>query len=252
MTTENPKVSGYVSQEISDRLKIFKEERQLKSTSEALGVALAEYFQVDQKVDRQSSLSFDNKFVTLERFEELEQKYSELPSELERMFSSLRNELLNSLPKAIKVETVNIKSELLSELQDEPLSELLSELVDEPLDKTEEDITHLQLDITDADVDEVQTDDRLVSVSLEFVCSLSGILLAKRLGTNAKKLSTNKKEMLEVQFYDWLKNNDPDKILWQPIGGDLKKRISGWIPAEDTPSELLGRLKEWLVANPDK
>ena len=93
MTTENPKVSGYVSQEISDRLKIFKEERQLKSTSEALGVALAEYFQVDQKVDRQSSLSFDNKFVTLERFEELEQKYSELssrlPIELERMFSSL-------------------------------------------------------------------------------------------------------------------------------------------------------------------
>ena len=64
-------------------------------------------------------------------------------------------------------------------------------------------------------------------------------------------LSTKKTQLSEQEFYDWLQAKDADKISWKPIGGDLKKRVSGWIPSQDTPSELLGRLKEWVVANPE-
>lgn len=258
MTTDNPKVSGYVSQEICDRLKAFKEERKLKSISEALGILLAEYFKVDQKEVYQTSLLSGDNFVSVDRFEALEKKFSELssslPSELERMFNDLRSELLNSLPKAIEVETVNVESEPLSELQDMSLSEPLSELVSEP----EEDTNSLQLGIIDIDADQVRIEEsvfdpekQLITALSEALKPLSGKLLAKRLGTNATILSTNTKKMPEVRFYSWLKTNDFDKISWQPVGGDLKKRISGWIPAENTSSELLGRLKEWLSANPE-
>ena len=274
MTTDNPKVSGYVSQEICDRLKTFKEERKLKSISEALGIALAEYFQVDQKTVYQTSLLSGDNFVSIDRFETLEKKFSELssslPSELERMFSSLRNELLNGLPKAIEVETVNIESEPLSEPQDVLLSELASELPSEPVDESqnqgdslcilpselEEIANQPQLDFAESNFDSIEnltpesTSKQLASILAESPDKLSAKLLAKRLKVNSNLISTNKKTMEETEFYSWLKKKDPDKISWQPIGGSLNVYIKGWIPADNTPSELLSRLKEWLVANP--
>ena len=57
--------------------------------------------------------------------------------------------------------------------------------------------------------------------------------------------------MPEQKFYNWLQETDPDKISWQPALGNLKDRVKGWIPAKDTSSELLSRLEEWLVSNPE-
>jgi len=265
MATNNKKVSGYLPQYLFDVFEGFREKRSL-SASSALITILSEYFQADQKVDHQISILSGDDFVSKEQFEVLEVKFSELssslPSELETMFNSLRSELLNSLPKAIEVETVNIESELLSELQDVPLSKLPSESIDEPLSELvsepEEDTNSLQLDIIDVDADQVQIEEgvfdpekQLIPALSEALKPLPGKLLAKRLSTKATILSTNTKKMPEVRFYSWLKTNDCDKISWQPVGGDLKKRISGWIPAENTSSELLGRLKEWLSANPE-
>jgi len=267
MTTDNPKVSGYVSQEICDRLKTFKEERKLKSISEALGIVLTEYFKVEQKVVYQTSLLSGDNFVSIDRFEALEKKFSELssslPSELERMFSSLRGELLSSLPKSIEAETINVESEPLSESTDEPLSELPSESIDELpselVGEPEEDTNNLQLGIIDIPIEELlaadldsHLDNHLASSVLpENSNPISGKLLAKRLTISGVSLSTKKSQLPEAGFYRWLKTNDPDKISWQPVGGDLKIRVSGWIPAENTPSELLSRLKEWLLANPE-
>lgn len=268
MATDNPKVSGYVPQEIFDCLLEFKEKRSLKSVSLALTVVLSEYFQVDQKVDYQSSLLSGNDFVSREQFESLENKLSELNSSLlseldrlvEQRFSSLRSELLSSPLKSIEVQTVNVESELLSESLNEPEK-------DKPPSELKSSPPQLELEITDSVVMEEQDldvdvenfdsdhsvkslDFALVEASVSFL-SLSGQCLSKRLNVSASALSGKKKELSEQEFYGWLQENDPDKISWRPIGGDLKKRVSGWIPSQDTPSELLGRLKEWVVANPE-
>ena len=80
---------------------------------------------------------------------------------------------------------------------------------------------------------------------------LSVKLLAKRLSINSKTISTKKKEKPKEEVYNWLQGKDPDKISWKPVGGDLNERVTGWIPDKDTPSELLNRLQEWIVANSD-
>ena len=245
MTTDNPKISGYVPQEIFDCLLEFKEKRSLKSVSLALTVALSEYFGVDQKVDRQSSLLLTNNFVSKDRFEALENKLSELSSSLlseldklvEQKFSSLRSEILSSSLKSIEVQTVSVESE------------------------PQEDSNHLQLDLIDSastkeDLDMKSqtslsiTEQSSFALSESFI-SLSGKFLAKRINIGAPMLSSKKKELSEQNFYNWLQDKDPDKISWQPVGGALKGHSKGWTPAENTSSELLSRLNEWLAANPE-
>ena len=56
MSTDNPKVSGYVPQHIYDRFKIFCEERGI-SMSQAVTVIFAEYFGLDLSVKQNSSTS---------------------------------------------------------------------------------------------------------------------------------------------------------------------------------------------------
>lgn len=244
MATDNKKVSGYLPQSIFDVFEDFREKRSL-SASSALITILTEYFQVDQKVDLQASLLSSDNFVSREQFESLEDKLSGLSSSLlseldkmvEKRFSSLRSELLSSPLKSIEVQTVNVESE------------------------SQEDSNHLQLDLIDtvASKEDIEVDSQssqAVSEQSDFVLSepsdsLSGQRLAKRLNTTTTRLSKNKKELSEQDFYNWLQENDPDKISWRPIGGDLKKRVSGWIPSQDTQSELLSRLNEWLAANPE-
>jgi hypothetical protein len=253
MATENPKVSGYVPQVVFDCLQDFKEKRSLKSISLALTVALSEYFQVDYKVDHQSSLLSTGNYVSKEQFEALETRFSELSSGLLSEISSLRRELLLSLSKSIEIQTVNVESEPSSELPNEPLKdELLSELPDEllgdkPPSELKSDLPQLELQIGDP----VLEQDTSVTSFL-----LSGQHLAKRLSiannaVSAKKREALKEESLIQDFYNWLQDKDPDGISWVPMGGSLKGYSKGWIPSEDTPSELLSRLQEWLLANPN-
>ncbi len=244
MTTDNKKVSGYLPQYIFDLFEGFRQKRSL-SASSALITILSEYFQVDQKVDLQASLLSGDNFVSREQFESLENKLSELSSSLlseldkmvEKRFSSLHSELLSSPLKSIEIQTVNVESE------------------------PQEDSNHLQLDLIDTVVskEDIEVDSQssqTASEQSDFILSepsisLSGKLLAKRLGIGAPVLSSKKKELSEQDFYNWLQEKDPDKIYWQPVGGSLKGHSKGWIPSQDIPSELLGRLKEWVIANPE-
>lgn len=245
MATENPKVSGYVPQEIFDCLLEFKEKRSLKSVSLALIVVLSEYFQVDQKVDHQTSLLSGNDFVSREQFEDLENRISELSSSLlsglnkaiDEKIGRFRDELLYGSLKLVETEVVEVESE------------------------PQEDSNHLQLDLIDAALnrEDVGVDSQTIepiSEQSDFTLSepsisLSGKFLARRLGIAAPILSSKKKELSEQDFYNWLQAKDLDKIYWQPVGGSLKGHSKGWIPAQDTPSELLSRLKEWVATNPE-
>lgn len=279
MSTEKPKVSGYVSEEIYARFKSFQEERSPNSASAALGIILSEYFGVDQKVDRQSSLLLTDNFVSKERFEALENKLSELNSSLlselnklvEQKFSSLHSELLSGLPKHIEAEAISVESSSVSEpldeltsepLKNKPLSEakpipVKSEPLSELLDKS----PHLQLKFIDSvsEKEDLKAENSIPksiseqsnTVLSEPSNSIQTKLLAKRLNVRSETISTFKKEKSEEEFYKWLQGKDPNRISWRPDGGDLKVRVKGWIPSEDTPSELLSRLKEWIESNPE-
>jgi hypothetical protein len=178
MTTENPKVAGYISQEIYDALTQFKEDQGHKSISQALTHVLSDYLGVEKKVNYQGSLLLDDKFVTLDQFRELEERFGSLPSELlsesvkiiEEKISKLRSELLNSL-----------KSEPLNE----PLSKLLDNLPSEP--------------------------------SSELLEPMTGAALNKRFnqaeGGVTKMKSKHKNN--PQRFTEWTKTKDPDGIAWE-------------------------------------
>ena len=245
MATENPKVSGYVPQEIFDCLLDFKEKRSLKSVSLALTVVLSEYFQVDQKVNHQSSLLSGDDFVSKKQFEDLENKISELPnnllSELNRIVDEkigiFRHELLYGSLKLVEAEVVEVESE------------------------PQGDSNHLQLDLIETALD--NKDLEIDSQSSQHIPEQSNFtlsepsnsigtkLLARRLNVRPETISKKKKGAPEQELYNWIKDKDPDKISWQPAGGSLKGYSKGWTPAEDTPSKLLGRLKEWVDTNPE-
>ena len=278
MATDNRKVSGYLPQCIFDVFEDFREKRSL-STSSALITILSEYFQVDQKVDYQSSLLSDNEFVSKDRFEALENKLSELNSSLlseldklvEQRFSSLHSELLNSLPKHIESEAISVESSLVSEPLDELPSELLKNeplieagsipVKSEPPSESSDKSPHLQLKFIDSILEKEDSkvedlipksiSEQLNSTLSESSKSIQTKLLANRLNVKPELISKRKKEKSEEELYDWLQGKDPDKISWQPTGGSLKGYSKGWIPAEDTPSELLSKLSEWLAANPE-
>jgi hypothetical protein len=73
MSTDNPKVSGYIPQHIYDRFKIFCEERGI-SMSQAVAVIFAEYFGLDLLVKQNSSTSG----LLVERVGLLEQELANL------------------------------------------------------------------------------------------------------------------------------------------------------------------------------
>ena len=77
MATENPKVSAYVPQILKDRLTKFREEREGISESQAVTVILAEYFNIEQVLDRIPEGAVVGG-VTLGRVEALENQVVEL------------------------------------------------------------------------------------------------------------------------------------------------------------------------------
>lgn len=177
MTTENPKVAGYLPQEIYDALTQFKEDQGHKSMSQALTHILSDYLGVEKKVNYQGNLPLDNKFATLDQFNELEEKVSSLPSELlsesmkiiEKKISELRSELLGT--------DIALPIKPLSKLPDELPSELSSELL-EPL---------------------------------------TGYALDKRLNIlkgNTGKMKTKHKSNPQ-RFTEWTKTKDPNGIAWE-------------------------------------
>lgn len=75
MPTDNPKVSGYVPQNVYDRLIQFKDEQGV-SISQAVTIVIAEYFGIETQIDVSASVGG----VTLARLEALENQVSQLLS----------------------------------------------------------------------------------------------------------------------------------------------------------------------------
>lgn len=97
MTTQKPRVAGYVPPDIYDRFKSFKEERGIKGDSQALAIMMAEFFgvphQVAQVVDYSS-------FVTQEQFNEMGSKVAEVVAAIQK--SNSPNGIISDLPNRLQ------------------------------------------------------------------------------------------------------------------------------------------------------
>jgi hypothetical protein len=239
MSTKNRRVATYLPNELSGKFEVFKSERGITGDSQALVLILSEFLGVSHQSEVNST--------------DLEEKLSVLKSEL-------KSELLVELTKIIESQI------------DKPLSESLrSSLIDKIGDVkndsgSQSNTSGIQLDFiklgeekedtaieTEAANGNSQPDIEQVDLlPLESAITLQTNVLAERLGVNRTAISTKKKIALEQDFYSWLKQKDPDGISWEPVGGDLKGYSKGWMPSEDTPSELLSELQKWVATHAGK
>src|SRR4028118_2084942 len=113
MGTDNPKVSAYVPQALKDRLKGFREERNI-SESQAVTIILAEYFQMPEVLGR-SLEGIAVGGVTLARMEALEQQVQQLLED-KTSGSSSRSELSDRVPIGIE-EILTITADVTKRLE---------------------------------------------------------------------------------------------------------------------------------------
>ena len=246
MATNNPKVSAYISPHIFDCFKAFYESQNI-SMSQAVAIIFAEYFEIDKQENHNSGLVSS---PLLDRITTLEEKITSLSNCQSELTSELLSNVRLLTDRVSKLEKSSSVSEKISRqskpeskqldliesnLKDDSVetikpSDLLGSLSSEPL---EESVLPLE-----------------ESVPLSALLPIQGKLLVLRLGTDRAGLSTRKKELSEIGFSDWIQERDIDHIRWVNLG-DPGKRSKGYVPADDTPSELLDRLRSWILENQD-
>lgn len=215
MPTDNPKISGYVPQQIYDRFKQYQEENNL-SMSQAVIVILAEYFGIEETIKENISGSPIGG-VTLSEFQELKLRLEKVELEVEQLKSTSKN---------VEVEVENDIDDIVAQQEEN--------LVEQSSNEDQENISSLPLDLG---VDYPQ-------ISIE----LDGKSFAKRVGINNSKLSTLRTDFKGTpdKFTEWTTENDPDGITWNYKNKPHGKGVL-YYPLENTNGELLSKLKEWIT-----
>jgi hypothetical protein len=209
MSTDNPKISLYVPQVVYDAFIKFRDERGL-SMSQAGIVILAEYFGLQQTI-QETTKGTTVGGVTLDAFQNIQSQLSELQHQF-FLFQS-NTELLDELERRLSIIEEKLYS--LKETS-EPLSDTNSEL---PLFKTFS--THLT--------------EKLITKQL-----------VSRFGVSSSTSITNQARKPEKEFIDWSRDKDPDGIAWKSF---KENDVLYYSPVDDTPSELLSKLQDWLKEN---
>lgn len=127
MATNNPKVSAYVPQSLKDRLEAFRREEGNISESFAVAIILAQYFGMEQVINRPSEGTAVGG-VTLARMESLEKKLIDLTEFVESRFQQLGEAIknLSEPPVVQKIEETIINNDPIA-LSSGLLSELLTQ-----------------------------------------------------------------------------------------------------------------------------
>jgi hypothetical protein len=220
MPTNNPKVSAYIPQHIFDCFKAFYEERSI-SMSQAVAIIFAEYFAVDYQVDQASKLPSGQ---ILSKLQVLEEKVN--------IFSNLPNEPISEL-----LSRVNFLSEMVVSLKSR-----LDAMDQSSLSNQKEPINPEKLDILDNSQTELFSE-LLSGLNIK---PLSTKLLASRLGVHSATISHTKAKLSRDDFCVWLKSKDPDDISWIDVSASNERASKGYFPDISTPSELLSKLQIWL------
>ncbi len=252
MGTDNPKVSAYVPQVLKDRLKAFREERDI-SESQAVIIILAEYFQMPEVLRSPEGSQVGG--VTLPRMEALEQEFSSFTKSVEQRLQQLA-ESIKELSEP-RVDQSKPKEEVIDIQQaisrpSEPLPS--SEPIQLELHKVEESSDSSLLNESPTKAEEVEEKNEL-AISLrsepasepqEEIKPIPGTKLSElRFGRGKDTLSGVKRKMTLERFTEWTREQDPDKIAWKYVDSPTK----GYIPADELPSELKRKLLTWIKEN---
>ena len=85
-----------------------------------------------------------------------------------------------------------------------------------------------------------------LELDTELTIFLSGYALGmKRFGLSKSTVARSKKDKTLEKFTQWTKERDPDGIAWKFVETPVK----GYVPVDDTSSELLAVLQDWMVKN---
>ena len=114
MPTDNPKISGYVPQQIYDRFKQYQQEQQL-TMSQAVIVILAEYFGLEETI-KETTSGLPIGGVTLDAFQKLQDEILDLKSRVDLLEST--SKLLDKSTKAFENKQGSSQLSLLSKLPD--------------------------------------------------------------------------------------------------------------------------------------
>lgn len=185
MGTKNPKISGYVPQEVFDRFQEFQEERGF-SMSKAVTAILCDYFDIKETT---SSLPSG---ITLAQFQALEKRLAELEEKVEHQ-PIYQNATLVSSPESKRLEADYGMPQL-------PFPE------GEPLDSTSK----------------PRANEAAVSQEALFVSAED---LALRFACHPQSIKNYKNKNSTERFIEWTTKRDPDNIAWnykmQAIGKSM-------------------------------
>lgn len=189
MATDNPRIAAYVPKVIHERIKQFKDDRELKSESQAITIALSEFFGVSQEVAYQSSSDL------VQRIDALEQKLNHIKDD--------------------------IRDELLSELKDEPLNLDNPEIENDPLSESQGELFIEAEEPTEVEVEPIASEGITVKNSEPRGSLLGEPLtasnLSRRFGLdrNAVAKARHKHKNSPEKFQQWLQAHDPNGLKWK-------------------------------------
>lgn len=234
MSTDNPKISFYVSQKIYDRFKEFKkkQEKELSkslSISEVGQIILAEYFGLPETIKKfTEGTSIGG--VTLADFKKLKSELEDLKDKvitLDRQYLKGKVEQRNSIDNPLIVDN-NKKKQL-------AIEDVLK-----------------QTDLSKKGVSSIEKISETFSSSEIFINSH---LLAKRLGLKNVQSLNNKKCLIykdkehdaNLKFSEWSKGKDIDGIGWKAVKQGKRKTV--YSPYQEISNELLSSLNRWITQN---
>lgn len=227
MTTENKAVTTYLPKAVEESLTKYctkngltrtsKQGNEIPSLGSAIVEVLKDYFSVTSDDSIKSYFS-----------EQIELKLME---KVRNFFTSIEDRLSGVELKVSDLVMYSNKVTI-EQLTGQELSDSTQLFIP----NIEESHAEVRLENKDANNDLIQP--------------IQGKLLVLRLGTDRAGLSTRKKKLSEVGFSSWMQQRDIDHIRWVSLS-DPNGRSKGYIPADNTPSELLDRLRSWILENQD-
>ena len=237
MATENPKVSAYVPQVLKDKLTEFREKKGNISESQAVIVVLAEYFGIEQVLDRASEGVVVGG-VTLARIETIESQLTELRLLVDKLVrdnlkehdkSRLPSDLLGGIEEGKGLEQINPASS--------PFSDSLNFQVEETSQQQED---SQQLDLFSSSLSELpgEPSDKIKPISGKKLSRL-------RFRLSESTVAGAKKSKSLEDFIKWTCEKDPDGIAWKQVNNPS----IGYVPTEELPSELKSKLLKWMSRN---
>jgi hypothetical protein len=249
MPTENPKVSAYVPQALKDRLKQFREERNI-SESQAVTIVLAEYFQMPEVLGRPpEGLKLGD--VNLARMEALEQELASFAESVEQRLQELGksiNRLSELRVDQGRQQEVIDGQRITGQANELPVDSggIQLELhqvkkldISSPPDKLPKEIEQ----IAENNEPILALLSELPSDLKEEVKPIPGRKLSElRFGLGKDTIAGVKRKMSPEEFTKWTREKDPDKIAWKYVESPTK----GYIPVDELPDELKSGLLAWI------